>query len=183
MDGFVDGIITITVDYKHWIDCAKGAALLVIHTLFRPLHPSESQKQYDPISLRKLAGWGEGGGVQLAEHKTCLGWDINTHSMRLFLPEEKQIAWTTDIKETLASKKIKTDTLEFLLELMPLLYQWYRMLAYLLVGILSDSEFLCPTLGLFCGRLVVPPQSVSLRKVDHLISGVLMVVVVGRVYG
>ena len=33
MDGFIDDIITITVDDKHWIDRAKCAALLVIHTL------------------------------------------------------------------------------------------------------------------------------------------------------
>ena len=39
MDGFVNDIITITVDEKHCIDCEKSAALLVIHTLFRPLHP------------------------------------------------------------------------------------------------------------------------------------------------
>ena len=62
MDGFIDDIITITVDYKHWIDRTKSEALLVIHTLFRPLHPSESLKQYDPIYLRKLVG----GEVQLA---------------------------------------------------------------------------------------------------------------------
>ena len=42
MDGFIDDIITIAVDYKHWIDRTKSAALLVIHTLFQPLHPSES---------------------------------------------------------------------------------------------------------------------------------------------
>ena len=34
MDGFIDDIITITVDEHHRIDRAKGAALLVIHTLF-----------------------------------------------------------------------------------------------------------------------------------------------------
>ena len=34
MYGFIDDIITITVDGDHWIDRAKTAALLVIHTLF-----------------------------------------------------------------------------------------------------------------------------------------------------
>ena len=34
MDGFIDDIITITFDDNHWIDCAKSAALLIIHTLF-----------------------------------------------------------------------------------------------------------------------------------------------------
>ena len=110
MDGFIDNIITIMVDGEHWIDRAKSAALLVIHTLFRPLYPSEPLKRDDPLSLRKMAGEG-----QLAEKKTCLGWGINTHSLRLFLPEEKKTAWTTDIKEALASTKIKTDTLESLI--------------------------------------------------------------------
>ena len=31
--------------------------------------------------------------------------------------------------------------------------------------------------------IVVPPQSLSLRRVDSLVSGVLMAVVVGRLYG
>ena len=89
MDGFIDEIIAITVDDKHWIDGAKSASLLVIHTLFRPLQPSEPLKRDDPLSLRKLAGEG-----QLAEQKTCLGWYINTQSLTVFLPEKKQTAWS-----------------------------------------------------------------------------------------
>ena len=110
MDGLIYDIITITVDDKHWIDRAKSAALLVIHILFRTLQPSEPLKRDDPLSLRKLVGEG-----QLAKQKTFLGWDINTHSMRVLLPTDKQTAWTTDIKEALASTKIKTDTLELLI--------------------------------------------------------------------
>ena len=107
MYGFINDIITITVDNEHWIDRAKSAALLVIHTLFRPLHPSEPLKRDYPLSLWKLTGEG-----QLAEQKTCLGWYINTQYLMLSLPEEKQRAWKNDIKEALASTKIKTDTLE-----------------------------------------------------------------------
>ena len=93
MDGFINYIITITVDDDRWIDRAKSAALLVIHTLLRPLQPTEPLKQDDPLSIRKLAGEG-----QLADKKTCLGWDINTQSLRVSLPEEKQTAWKNDIK-------------------------------------------------------------------------------------
>ena len=88
MDGFINYIITITVDDDNWIDRAKSAALLVIHTLFRPLQPSETLKQDDPLSLRKLAGEG-----QLVEKNKCLGWYINTQSLRVSLTEEKQTAW------------------------------------------------------------------------------------------
>ena len=59
MDGFIDDIITITVNDDHWIDRAKSAALLVIHTLFQTLQSSEPLKRDDPISLRKLAGEGQ----------------------------------------------------------------------------------------------------------------------------
>ena len=51
------------------------------------------------------------------------------------------------------------------------------------VGIPSESEFLCPTLGMSCGRLVVSPPTVSFRMVDRLVSGVLVAVVVRIVYG
>ena len=110
MDGLIGNIITITVDDKHRKDCAKSAALFIIHKLFRLLQPSETLKRDNTISLRKLAGEG-----QLDEHKTCLGWDINTQSLRVFLPEKKQTSWTTDIKEAFASTKINTDTLESLI--------------------------------------------------------------------
>ena len=39
MDGFIDYIITITIDNPFWMDHAKNVALLVIHTIFRPLQP------------------------------------------------------------------------------------------------------------------------------------------------
>ena len=55
------------------------------------------------------------GEGQLSDQKTCLGWYISTQSLRVSLSEEKQTAWTNDIKEALASTKIKTDTLESLI--------------------------------------------------------------------
>ena len=78
MDGFIDNIITITMD-------AKSAALLVIQTLLKPLQESEPLKCNDPLSLSKLAG-----EEKMAEHKTCLGWDIKIHSLRVFLPKKNK---------------------------------------------------------------------------------------------
>ena len=99
--GLINDIITIMVDGKHWIDRSKSAAILVIQTLFQPLQPSDPLKRDNPLSLRKLAGEGH-----LDEHKTCLRWYINTQSLRVFLPEDKQTTCTTDIKEALVSTKI-----------------------------------------------------------------------------
>ena len=81
MDGFINYIITITVGDKNWIGCAKSAALLVIHTLFQPVQLLEPLKRNNQLFFRKLTG-----EVQLAEHKTCLGWYINTQSLRVSLP-------------------------------------------------------------------------------------------------
>ena len=41
------------------------------------------------------------GEGHLDYHKTYLGWDINNHSLRVFLPEEKQTSWTNDKKKAL----------------------------------------------------------------------------------
>ena len=47
---------------------------------------------------------------------------------------------------------------------MPLLCQWSRMFVSLLVEIPSESECLCPTIGISCARIVVPPPPVSLKE-------------------
>ena len=81
-DRFIDDIITITVAKKNWTERAKIAAILVIYILFHPLQSSETTKCDNPLSLRNISReW------KLDEGKTCLGWDINTHSLRVFIPK------------------------------------------------------------------------------------------------
>ena len=58
-----------------------------------------------------------------------------------------------------------------------------RLFVSIQFGIPSESECLCPNLGMSFAWLVVPPMTVSLRRVDPIVSGVLMAVVVGIVYG
>ena len=79
--------------------------------------------------------------------------------------------------------KYSSVSILILLKLMSLLYQWSRLIFSLLVGIPSESECLCLTLGMFCYWIVVPPPPVYLKRVDHLISVVPMDVVAVRVYG
>ena len=59
MDGLIYYIIPITIDNPCWVEHAKNSSLLVIHTIFRHLHPNEPLKLDDPLSLRKLAGEGQ----------------------------------------------------------------------------------------------------------------------------
>ena len=44
MDGFFNKIINTTIDDPSWLERAKNLALLVIHTMFRPLHSDEPLK-------------------------------------------------------------------------------------------------------------------------------------------
>ena len=87
MDGFIDDIITITIDNPCRVEHTKNAYLLIIHTIFRPRQSNKPQKQDDPLSLLKLAGEGH-----ISERKTCLGWDIQTRSLRVFLSQKKETA-------------------------------------------------------------------------------------------
>ena len=56
MDGFIDGIITITTEDPCWLERIKNVALLVIHTIFRPQHYGGKPETIWPLSLRKLVG-------------------------------------------------------------------------------------------------------------------------------
>ena len=46
---FIDDIITITVDNLSWVKRTKNVALLVLHTIFRVLNPSEPLKLDVPL--------------------------------------------------------------------------------------------------------------------------------------
>ena len=93
MDRFTNDIITITIYDPLWVERTNNAALLIIHTIFRPWHSGKTPKLDDPLSLRKLVV-----EVQLARHKTCLGWDTQNRYLRILLPIEKETAWLQDIR-------------------------------------------------------------------------------------
>ena len=93
MDGFIDYIIPITIDNPWWVERANNAALLVIHTIFRPLHYDEPPKQYGPLLLRKLVG-----EHHIEKRKTSLGWYIQTRSIRVLLTIENYAVWLQDIR-------------------------------------------------------------------------------------
>ena len=84
MDGFIRDIITITVDDKHWIERAKSADILVIHTLLRPLHPSEPLKREAKLSFKE--NWG-GRKTGRARNMPKLGY---THSLPESIPTNRE---------------------------------------------------------------------------------------------
>ena len=95
-DGYIDDLITMAVDIDNNITRAQQAPPLTVHTIFRPLDPDEPLPRSDPISLRKLSGEG-----QPSESKIVLGWKICTRLFRVLLPQDKALAWRTDIQNLL----------------------------------------------------------------------------------
>ena len=84
----------------------QNSTLLVIHTILRPLLYDKRLKWDDPLSLHKLLLEG-----QIAKRKTCLSWDIQTFSLRVFLPREKETAWVQDIIASLTLIEINIENL------------------------------------------------------------------------
>ena len=109
MDGFINDITTMTMGNKYRIERTKSVALLVIHTLFWPLQASKPPECNNSLSLRKISGEGK-----LAKQKTCLGWYINTHFLRVFMPKEERTSCINNIKDAFSSTKIYIDILESL---------------------------------------------------------------------
>ncbi len=75
---------------------------LAIHTLARPLDSSDKIPRKDIISMKKFRAEG-----RLEEVKRILGWDLNTRTMLLSLPEDKLRDWSRDIDKLVLSKKKK----------------------------------------------------------------------------
>ena len=99
IDGFVDDIITITLDIEELTTRAKGAVPLALHTIFRPTSADEPVTRHDVLSLRKMLGEG-----CLSELKVILGWLVDTRNFLIKLPEDKARTWIKDIDDLIKKK-------------------------------------------------------------------------------
>ena len=106
-DGYIDDCLTAAVDIEDEVIRSQEAPPLIVHAIFRPTDPSEPIHRDDNISEKKLKGEG-----QPSEIKTMLGWIINTRLMRVFLPMDKALAWSNDIKTMLQANRINKKELE-----------------------------------------------------------------------
>ena len=83
-DGYINDIITVMLDISDWVKRGQNAALLAIHTVFRPTQADDPIPRDDATSIRKLKGEGTPD-----EAKIVLGWIIDTRLFRIYLPKEK----------------------------------------------------------------------------------------------
>ena len=106
-DGYIDDIITAMLDTNNCVQEGTNAALLAVHTLFRPTSDSDPLPRPDAASIRKLIEEGTPDEI-----KIILGWVVNTHLFRIFLPGEKANEWTHSIKSILRHNTVTGAILE-----------------------------------------------------------------------
>ena len=106
-DGYIDDFLSIGLDKDNLMQRSQDAPALAVHATFRPVHPHEPILIEDSISIKKL----KGEGVP-SEQKTMLGWILCSRKSKIFLPKDKELAWTRDIDELLTSNYINAKKLE-----------------------------------------------------------------------
>ena len=85
----------------------ERAILLAIHVAARQKHPSEPIPGEEMAALAKLLA--EAGAEEI---KTILGWVFDFRRLLLSLPENKFVAWTSDIRSIIEQRTVKPKELE-----------------------------------------------------------------------
>jgi hypothetical protein len=103
-EGYIDDLATATLannKNQNQVNRAQAAVLMALHLQFRP-HAGDAKpiKRPETASTCKLLG--EGG---MAETIIFLGWQINTRSLQISLPEEKTKAWSSSIENIIKSNR------------------------------------------------------------------------------
>jgi len=110
IDIYIDDSIGIAPDMADAPIRVIRAIPLAIRTIFRPHSSFDVIPRKDVISIKKLCAEG-----QLSETKTVLGWNLNTRSLLISLPENKALDWLRDIDTILLAKKVNYKLLESIL--------------------------------------------------------------------
>ena len=108
-DVYIDNVILLTVDIPGTDNIARrqSASLLAIDTTARPNHPKEPISRESMDARDKL--FVEAG---LTEIKMILGWEFDFRHLKISLPENKFIAWTTEVNQLLAAGTTTAKELE-----------------------------------------------------------------------
>jgi len=99
--------LAITIDKNDNKFRAVQSLLLAMHILCRPVDHNDPIPREDCLSLSKLAEEG-----QLAEKFTILGWNINTRTLTISLPDKKFKTWSKDLEQIINKRKVSFSMLE-----------------------------------------------------------------------
>ena len=106
---FIDDLFAANVDLPGTdnIRRLKRAPLLAIDAIARPLLEKEPIPRHEMAARNKFLA--EAGGEEV---KIVLGWKINFRSLKMYLPENKFVAWSGDFQHMIDSKKVESKKLE-----------------------------------------------------------------------
>ena len=137
-DVYIDDIISVAVDIGDNVDRLRTAPCSVIHAIADNCQDSILPRDNMIADDKNLA---EGAPE---EAKICLGWLINTRSLKISLPSHKFKAWVSQIELALQSKSIGKKNLESILgrienvaQIIPMLGHFTNNLRYLQTKIKS----------------------------------------------
>eukprot|EP00956_Cyclotella_meneghiniana_P011523 scaffold16181_cov47-Cyclotella_meneghiniana.AAC.4 len=108
-DVFIDDLFAACVDLPETnnIRRLERAPLLAIDAVARPLLESEPVPRHEMAARNKFIA--EAGAEEL---KIVLGWKINFRTLKMYLPENKFIAWAADFQQMIDSKRAESKKLE-----------------------------------------------------------------------
>jgi hypothetical protein len=110
VDIYIDDTIGVAPDIRDVPMRVSRAIPLTIRTLARPASNQDFLPRKDIISLKKLKVEG-----RLEETKLVLGWQINTRSLQISLPDSKFFTCIRDLDAMLSASKSSYQLLETLL--------------------------------------------------------------------
>ena len=107
-DMFIDDIIKVFINRLEQIQKHGASAPLAIHTAMRlSTGESEPVPHRQTLSMSKLAAEGTPKEIQVV-----LGWLLDTRRLILALPQDKYLAWKSDIKQLLDSGSVNKQQLK-----------------------------------------------------------------------
>jgi hypothetical protein len=84
IDIYIDDFIGIAPDVADTVSKVNQAIPLVIHSIARPINPSDPIPRKDIISMKKYKA-----EERMEETKVVLGWLLNTCTLTISLPSDK----------------------------------------------------------------------------------------------
>ena len=109
-DIFLDDNINVGIDTPQNRPRLKGAVSLAVDVMSRPITTNEPLPRSALLNETKLAAEGA-----LEETKIVFGWKLDTRRLLISLPDHKFVAWTSQIRNIIETKKTTAKELETVL--------------------------------------------------------------------
>ena len=106
---YINDTTVVTVEGDINCERAERAILLALEIMGRSINKNDPIPRDNLASISKLIAEAE-----LTETKILLGWKINTRNLTVSLPDDKYLAWSTDIKGIIKRRTLTYNKLDSL---------------------------------------------------------------------